>query len=57
MKSLVPASRVDFIPFAAALAQLENEEPLLEIGTVQVDTSRDDVDSQHVLMTVNNLVK
>ena len=53
----VDLPRVDFIPFAAALAQLENEEPLLEIGSVQVDTSRDDVDSQHVLMTVNNLVK
>ena len=53
----VDLPRVDFIPFAAALAQLENEEPLLEIGTMQVDTSRDDVDSQHVLMTVNNLVK
>ena len=53
----VDLPRVDFIPFAAALAQLENEEPLLEISTVQVDTSRDDADSQHVLMTVNNLVK
>lgn len=53
----VDLPRVDFIPFAAAIAQLENEEPLVEIGTLQVDTSRDDVDSQHVLMTVNNLVK
>ena len=53
----VDLPRVDFIPFAAAIAQLENEEPLVEIGTLQVDTSRDDVDSQHVLMTINNLVK
>ncbi len=53
----VDLPRVDFIPFAAALSMLENEEPLLEIGTIQIDTSRDDFDSQHVLMTVNNLVK
>ena len=49
--------RVDFIPFAAAIALLENEEPLCEIGSLQVDTSREEVDAQHVLMTVNNLVK
>ena len=53
----VDLPRVDFIPFAAALAQLENEEPLVEIGTIQVDTSREDTASQHVLMTLNNLVK
>ena len=53
----VDLPRVDFIPFASAIAQLENDEPLVEIGTMQVDTSRDDVDSQHVTMTVNNLVK
>ncbi|MEO7318723.1 MAG: hypothetical protein ABIZ56_07020 [Chthoniobacteraceae bacterium] len=52
----VDLPRVDFIPFAAALAQLENEEPLVEIGTIQVDTSREDAASQHVVMTVNNLV-
>ena len=53
----VDLPKVDFIPFASAIAQLENEEPLIEIGTFQVDTSRDDVDAQHVLMTINNLVK
>ena len=53
----VDLPRVDFIPFAAAIAMLENEDPLIEIGSVQVDTSREDVDAQHVLMTINNLVK
>ena len=53
----VDVPRVDFIPFAAAVAQLENEDPLVEIGTLVVDTSREDVDSQHILMTLNNLVK
>ena len=53
----VDLPRVDFLPFAAALAQLENEDPLLEIGTMIIDTTREEVDSQHVLMTLNNLVK
>ena len=53
----VDLPRVDFIPFAAALAQLENEEPLVEIATMQIDTTRENADSQHILMTVNNLVK
>ena len=53
----VDVPRVDFIPFAAAVAQLENDDPLVEISTVQIDTSREDVDSQHILMTLNNLVK
>ena len=53
----VDLPRVDFIPFAAAIAQLENDEPLVEISALQVDTSGEDVESQHVLMTVNNLVK
>jgi hypothetical protein len=53
----VDLPRVDFIPFAAAIAKLENEEPLVEIGTMQVDTSRDDAESQHILITLNSLVK
>ena len=53
----VDLPKVDFMAFAAAIAQLENEEPLLEIGTLQIDTSREEVDSQHIVMTLNNLVK
>ena len=49
--------RVDFVPFAAALAQLENEEPLVEVVSLQIDTSREDSESQRALLTVNNLVK
>ena len=49
--------RVDFIPFATALAQLENEEPLVEVVSLQIDTSREDSESQRALLTVNNLVK
>jgi hypothetical protein len=53
----VDLPKVEFAPFAAALAVLENEEPLLEITSMQLDASRDDVESQHALITVNNLVK
>ena len=49
--------RVDFVAFAGALAQLENEEPLVEIVSLQIDTSREDSESQRALLTVNNLVK
>jgi hypothetical protein len=49
--------KVEFVPFAQALAALENEEMLLEISAVQIDSSREDVEAQHVLITVNNIVK
>ena len=49
--------KVGFVPFAAALASLENEEPLLEINSLQLDASRDDVEMQHALITVSNYVK
>lgn len=53
----VDLPKVDFMAFAAAVAQLENEEPLIEIGTLQIESSREEVDSQHILLTLNNLVK
>ncbi len=49
--------KVEFVPFGQAVAALENEEPLLEISAVQIDSSRDDVEMQHVFLTVNNIVK
>ncbi len=49
--------KVGFVPFAQAVASLENEEPLLEISNLQIDASRDDVGMQHVLLTVTNYVK
>ena len=49
--------RVGFIPFATALAQLENEEPLLEITAVQLDSAPDNVELQRALLTVSNIVK
>jgi hypothetical protein len=49
--------KVDFISFAAALSQLENEEPLMEVLSLQIDTNREDNESQRALLTVNNIVK
>ncbi|MDR3406583.1 MAG: hypothetical protein P4L99_29125 [Chthoniobacter sp.] len=53
----VDLPKVDYVTFAQAVAALENEEPLLEINALQIDASRDDVEMQHVFLTVNNLVK
>jgi len=53
----VDIPKTEFVPFAQAVAALENEEPLLEIGVVQIDASRDDVETQHVALTLNNLAK
>ncbi|HSI11728.1 MAG TPA: hypothetical protein VK961_06770 [Chthoniobacter sp.] len=53
----VDLPKVEFVPFGQAVAALENEEPLLEISAMQIDSSRDDVEMQHAFLTVNNLVK
>lgn len=49
--------KVEFGPFARALASLENEEMLIEVNAIQIDASREDVEAQHVLLTVSNIVK
>jgi hypothetical protein len=49
--------RIDFVAFAGALAQLENEEPLLEASSLQIDTNREDSESQRALLTLSNIVK
>jgi hypothetical protein len=53
----IDVPRVGFVQFAGAIAALENEEPLIEITSVQIDAGREDVEMQHALVTVNNLVK
>jgi hypothetical protein len=53
----VDLPRVEFVPFGQAIAELENDEPLLEISAMQIDATRDDVETQHAFLTVNNLVK
>ena len=49
--------KVAFVPFATAVASLENEEPLLEISGLQIESGRDDLGSQRALLTVSNYVK
>lgn len=49
--------KVVYNQFGSAIAALENEEPLLEIRTMQIDASRDDAESQRSTITVQNLVK
>jgi hypothetical protein len=49
--------KVGYVPFATAVAALENEEPLVEINSLQLDASREDVEMQHALLTVTNVVK
>ncbi len=53
----VDLPKVEFVPLAEAVAALENEEPLFEIATLQIDASREDVESQRALITLSNLVK
>jgi hypothetical protein len=53
----VELPKAGFVPFATAVAALENEEPLLEINSMIIDTSREDVEMQHALLTVSNIVK
>ena len=49
--------KVDFIPFAAALAQFENEEPLVQVTSVVIEPNHDDVQAQHAVLSVSNIVK
>lgn len=49
--------KVDFVPFASALAQFENEEPLVQINSVVIEPSHDDVQEQHAVLSVSNIVK
>lgn len=49
--------RVDFGQFGAAVCAMENEELLMEITNVQIETSREDPESQHAVLTVHNLIK
>jgi hypothetical protein len=49
--------KVTYGQFGGAICALENEEPLLEIRTLQIDASRDDAETQRATIVANNLVK
>lgn len=53
----VDLPETQFIRLGAAIADLENEEPLISIENVTIETLRDDPQNQHVLLTVNNIAK
>lgn len=53
----IDISKVGYGQLGSALCALENEEPLLEIRTLQIDASRDDAEMQRATLTVNNIVK
>ena len=48
---------VDFIALANSLAELENEEPLVQITSIKIDPAAEQVEQQRVLLTVTNIVK
>ena len=47
----------EFITFAHALSVLENSEPLMEVQTLEVEASRDNVQFQRVSVAVHNIVR
>lgn len=53
----IDVTNVDFISFAQALANLENEYPLVEVAGLQIETGADNPENQRVLLTLRNLVK
>ena len=53
----VDLPRVDCLGFANALAQLENQELLVEVQALTIETIREDPEAQHAFITVQNIVK
>jgi len=53
----VDVPRVDCLRFASSLAELENQEPLVEIQGLTIEVIKEDPEAQHVLLTLNNIVK
>ena len=49
--------RVDFATFTHALADLENAEPLFEFTGFDIQAQGDRVDTQHAILTVQNIIK
>jgi hypothetical protein len=53
----VELPKVDCVSFAAAVAALENAEPLVSIENISIEAQHDEPDTQRVLLTLNNIVK
>ena len=53
----VDVPRVDCLRFAASLAELENQELLVEIQGLTIESLKEEPEAQHVLLTLNNIVR
>lgn len=53
----VESQKVDFINFATALSALENEEPLVEVRSFEVEAGREDVGVQRASISLHNLIR
>ena len=49
--------KVEFGQLGAAVCAMENEEPLMEITSLQIEAGREDTETQHAVLTVHNLIK
>lgn len=49
--------KVDFASFGSAIADLENGELLLWVENLTIESIREEPESQHVILTVMNIVK
>ncbi|MEI8340734.1 MAG: hypothetical protein WCH43_04250 [Verrucomicrobiota bacterium] len=49
--------RTEFVQLAIAIAGLENEEPLLEINSLLIDESADNLQFQHASLNVTTIIK
>ncbi len=49
----IPAA--EFVPLAAALSALENEQPLIEIQSFDIEANREIVQYQHFMVNLNSL--
>lgn len=52
----VDLAKVEFIPFAQALADFENNEPLAEITSLQIEAGNEDVELQRAALNVRTTV-
>jgi hypothetical protein len=48
--------QTNFVPLGLAIAALENENPLLEINSLQVDAGTENPGAQHATLTINTIV-
>lgn len=53
----VDVPRGEFLTFAKAVAALENEEPLMEVQSFEIEASRGDIQNQRIAFNLLNLVR